>query len=365
MAVSNPPIALQNAGATHPAELLRNALSGMLAGARANNSMVPRGGVHPSIGNKLAVTQQGSPTMGITVDTGLVYVSGTEGTSQGAYACYAPTSTNVTVTAAHASLPRIDLVVARVYDSAYSGASNLWALEVIAGTAAASPSAPATPNNSIILAQIAVAAAASSIVNANITDRRPYISVGITPIATFADLPAVGLFDGMMCYVRSEDTLYTYDGAAWSRPPIKDVSLVETTSTSTTGAVGTTETVFSTLSSATFKANTAYRIEFKGSYNMSTSTANPYFWIRKTNVAGMDVADFLRMPAPGIASQPMGFERFSFFTVGGSDVTAALACVMRCTAGTVTLQAGTAFPRSVRVLEAGKASDYPNWPVLV
>jgi hypothetical protein len=50
---------------------------------------------------------------------------------------------------------------------------------VVAGTAAASPTAPATPTNSISLATIAVAAGATSILNANITDTRVSVTTNL------------------------------------------------------------------------------------------------------------------------------------------------------------------------------------------
>jgi hypothetical protein len=59
-----------------------------------------------------------------------------------------------------------------VNDAAYAGALNNVVFTVIAGTAAASPTAPATPANSISLATIAVAAAATTITSGNITDTR-------------------------------------------------------------------------------------------------------------------------------------------------------------------------------------------------
>lgn len=363
MAVSNPPIALQNAGATHTAELLRNAFSGALTGARANSSMVPRAGVHPSIGGALAVTQQGSPAMGITVATGMAFVAGTEGSSQGAYACMNPTSTNVTVTAAHASLPRIDIVVYRVYDSVYSGATDTSALEVIAGTPNASPVAPAAPNNTIILAQIAVGAAVTSIVNANITDKRPYLAQGTIPVATFADLPSVGLYDGMTAYVRAEDTVYTYNGSSWSRPYDAITAVAEVTSTSSTSAIGTSATVYTNVPSATYKANTAYRVEMLATYTMSSSAAYPLFSVRKTDTAGQMVADFQRFGVPGI-TLTVRFTVFSYFIIGGSDVTASLVGVTNANTGTVTVSAATAYPRSIRITEAGPASKFSSWPTL-
>src|SRR5687768_11934175 len=200
MAISNPPAFLQNAGSVHTAELLRNAMGGMFNASRASSSLVPRSGVHPNLGETMAVTQQGSPTMGVMIQTGLCYVAGTEGVSQGVYAVYAPTTTNLAITAAHASLSRIDLIVVRVQDSAYSGASNTVAFEVVAGTAAGSPSAPATPANSLVLAQVLVGPGVTSIVNANITDRRFLIAMGTLPVPTVADLPTFGRYHGMTCY---------------------------------------------------------------------------------------------------------------------------------------------------------------------
>jgi hypothetical protein len=244
MAVTNPPGFLQNAGATHTAEVMRNAFSGMISGARAASSMIPRAGVHPALGTQLVVTQQGAPTMGITVGTGVVYIAGTEGTSQGGYTAIAPTTTNIAVTAAHATLPRIDIVVAQVQDQVYSGVTNTWSLAVVAGTAAASPVAPAAPNNSVILANIAVAAAVTSIVNANITDKRPYLAMGIIPVAAVADLPTVA-FEGMFAFVRANDSFYYYDGAAWQRNTERYAGIVKLIGQTGQTALDATDTILS------------------------------------------------------------------------------------------------------------------------
>lgn len=365
MAVTTPPIALQNAGATHTAEMLRNSLSGILVGARANTSMVPRGGVHPAIGGVMNVTQQASPAMGITVATGMCYVAGTEGTSQGAYACMNPTATDVTVTAAHASLPRIDIVVARVYDTIFSGALNQFSLEVIAGTPNASPSAPATPNNSLVLAQIAVGAAVTSIVNANITDKRPYIGQGIIPVATFADLPSVGLFDGMQAYVRAEDIIYSYNGSAWVRPYNLVKSFAETTASTSTSAIGSSHTVYTSISSTTYKANTAYKVELMGTYSLNTANAYGLFTVRKTDASSQVLADYQRTPVQVTSGLGVRYNYWSYFTVGGSDVTAVIVGCTNANTGTITITASSTALRSIRISEAGAAADYSSWPVLV
>lgn len=69
----------------------------------------------------------------------------------------------VTVGAAHATLPRIDLVVA----------NENGTLSVTAGTAASTPVAPATPANSVALAQVSVVALDTTLAGSDLTDVRP------------------------------------------------------------------------------------------------------------------------------------------------------------------------------------------------
>lgn len=121
----------------------------------------------------LAVTQNGTPNMSVNVAAGKAIVHGTEAAPlQGAYHVWNDATKNLTIASADAVNKRIDLVVCRVRDAAYSGSTNAWALEVVTGTPAASPVAPALPANSYALASIEVAALASSITNAVITDLR-------------------------------------------------------------------------------------------------------------------------------------------------------------------------------------------------
>jgi len=364
MAVVNPPAFLQNAGATHTAEVTRNAFAGIAGIARAASSLVPRPGVLLAFGSALTVTQQGAPAMGITVGTGIGYVAGTEGTTQGMYACVNATSTNVAVTASHASLNRIDLVVFRVYDTQYSGALNQCALEVIAGTPAASPAAPAIPNNSLPLATVAVNASVTTIVNANITDIRPYMPIGVMPVRVFSDLPSAGVADGTLAYVQGEDTLYTYNGSAWTRDYRRGTPVGYVVSTSATGAIGTSSTVFLSVPSATYKANTAYKISIECGWVMSATTNFPVVIVKKTDAAGATLVDFACRPTNGTAAVAIGDEMSRIFTVGGSDVTAVIACTVSTLAGTVTVSAASTRPRVCHIEEFGRAADYPTHPVL-
>lgn len=133
---------------------------------------------HP---DHLTVAQQGTPAMSVQVAAGSAFVAGTESAQQGVYFAYNDATVNVAISAADATNPRRDLIVCRVKDAAYSGASNEASIESVTGTPAASPSLPTVPANCHVLAEIAVAAGATSITNAHITDRREYSSLFRAP----------------------------------------------------------------------------------------------------------------------------------------------------------------------------------------
>ena len=132
----------------------------------------------------LAVTQSGTPAMSVSVTAGVAYVQNDEATDRGHYRIYNDAAVTKTIAAADPSNPRIDRVIAQVRDATdISGADNDWQIQVLTGTPAASPSAPALPNNAISLATVAVAAGATTIVNANITDTRTVLSIKTNKIA--------------------------------------------------------------------------------------------------------------------------------------------------------------------------------------
>lgn len=172
----NPCGFLQNAGTTHTAEQMRDWHGLISAGSVSSLSLIPRGGINPVLGNALSVTQTGSPSMAVVIKSGFALIPGTEGSKQGVYSVGNDADVTLSITAAHPTLPRIDIVCFKVQDTAYSGGVNSSSLVVVTGTAAASPAAPAAPANSLTMAQVAVAAAATTIVNANITDTRYYLA---------------------------------------------------------------------------------------------------------------------------------------------------------------------------------------------
>lgn len=176
MAVTNPPGWLQNAGATHTAAQMRSYIGGFIGVASSAGSLIGAGGVNPALGDKLQVTQTGSPSMAVIVKSGIGWVPGSQNGSQGSYGVMNDADLTLSVTTAHATLARIDIVVFTVRDSQYSGSDNDSILQVVAGTPAGSPAPPSNPANSIRLAEVLVGAGVTSITNANITDKRTWLA---------------------------------------------------------------------------------------------------------------------------------------------------------------------------------------------
>lgn len=135
--------------------------------------------------SSLAVTAQGSPNMTVNVATGWAAIVGTTQSNMGVYTIYNDATTVLTITTADATNPRIDKIVATVNDAYYTGSTNNVVFTVLAGTPASSPTAPATPANSISLATIAVAAGTSTISTGNITDTRVATTSGLVDTSAF------------------------------------------------------------------------------------------------------------------------------------------------------------------------------------
>jgi len=217
VAVINPPGWLQNAGATHTAEQVRNWQDVLIAGRTGATTLLARGGVHPGLGNQLQVTQSGSPAMSVVVKSGHGVIPGSEGSKQGVYSVMNDADVTLTIAAAHASLNRIDLVCFKVEDQAYSGSVNASSLVVVTGTPAGSPTPPAAPNNSIILAQVSIVANDTSITNGEITDRRQFVSAtgGLISVANTTERDALSLYESLGVYRRDSDVVEIYDGSGF------------------------------------------------------------------------------------------------------------------------------------------------------
>lgn len=222
MPLVTPPFVQQ--GGSHPAATFRQALAGLLGapfGSFAGGVAPTTGaGAHGVAGVGLAVTQNGTPNMSVNVAGGHAVVRGTEAAAQGCYAVYNDATTNLVIAAADPTNPRRDLIVVRVRDAFYSGAATDAALVVVTGTPAASPADPTPPANSLVLARVTVAAAATSIVNANITDLRTYAaSAGAVVRCLSTGRPTgAALYPGLTIDELDTGNLLRWDGTRWALP---------------------------------------------------------------------------------------------------------------------------------------------------
>lgn len=172
-------------GNTHPGQDIRIAAA---AGLGCNQTASFTGGVPAAAGllvdpghgvtgpTDYKVTQNGTPNMSVNVAAGVAMIRGTQSALQGVYEGVANDGTvNLTIAAANATNPRRDLVLLQVRDNAFdAGGINDARLVVVTGTPAASPVDPSLTSfpNALVLARVTVAANATSITNAAITDLR-------------------------------------------------------------------------------------------------------------------------------------------------------------------------------------------------
>jgi len=180
MTVRTPPSWLQNG--SHPAENDRLTTQALWATTGIINSA------------SLLVTQNTPPGLSVVVASGWAAIVGTTQANMGTYVTYNDASSVLSLNTADPTNPRIDRVCATVNDAYYTGSLNNVVLQVVAGTAAGSPVAPALPANSISLATVAVGAGATAITNANITDTRVLVT---TNIPESGDISAVNAGTGL------------------------------------------------------------------------------------------------------------------------------------------------------------------------
>jgi hypothetical protein len=165
MTLRTPPSWLQNG--SHPAENDRLTTQALWATTGIIKS------------TSLAVTPNSPVGMSVIIAGGWAAIVGTTQANMGTYVAYNDAPTVVAITTANPTNPRIDLVCATVQDAYYTGAQNNVVFQVVVGTPASSPVAPALPANSIALAEVDVAAGALSITSGDITDLRILVTTNI------------------------------------------------------------------------------------------------------------------------------------------------------------------------------------------
>jgi hypothetical protein len=159
----------------------------------------------------LKVSQRAAgANMSVDIAAGQWSVTGSSIANQGTYISRSTAVTNIAVAAAPGSGTRTDLICAQVKDDQSDG-SGLQAQQLIAVTGTVGAGVPATPVNALALATIVIPAGKSSIVTADITDRR----VGATALSGNKDYFKAYNASTVVTIVTATPTVINFDSAAW------------------------------------------------------------------------------------------------------------------------------------------------------
>ncbi|MEV5138421.1 hypothetical protein AB0K71_05685 [Streptomyces syringium] len=184
-------------------ELRRAALLGVMADGTALGA---RSGIRP--GDPGLTTSLAGSTINVSAGAAFVYQSG-----QGVYRAALPSTWSTTLTAAHATLDRIDLVYLRIWDTDVDASGLRQADGVyLAGTPSSTPVAPTPAGTQIYmpLATITVPHSGGGSPSVSLTVR----PVTVAPGGILPDAAAAGSYAGQ--YRDSGSGLQRYDGSAWS-----------------------------------------------------------------------------------------------------------------------------------------------------
>lgn len=242
MAELNPPSWLRDG--CHTAQGDRLIISGLVCVEGVKN---------PSSG-ELAVSD-GPSGLQVVVAAGHAFIEGDSVAGQGMYHVYNDANETLTCSAADPTDPRIDLVVARVYDSQYTGSLDEWRLEIVTGTPSPSPSAPATPASAIPLARVTVAAGDTALSSGDITDVRTGYQI-----------------------CQEEVFLSVFKASAFTRNPGDDTSLTWDSVAENTGGSSVVSNTRLTVPAGLYQLD--YQVGYDG-----TSDANTMLHVRR-NSAG-------------------------------------------------------------------------------
>ncbi len=338
MAEVNPPGFLQNAGNVHTAEITRNSVASALVGPTAATSLKNIGGIHPSLGNLFKVQQAGSPNMSVDVFNGIAYIPASEGSKQGTYVAVNDATVNKTIATSDPTNPRIDIVVLKVQDAFYSGVTNSWSIAVVTGTPAGSPSPPAAPANSMTIAHVAVAANATSIVNANITDKRYYAtSLGGIVVCTSTTLPTwptatAGI--GQFAFETDTGTVRRWDGSGWLI--FKETGSFGTVATSQTSASAAYTDLATVGPTASVVTNSGGRAKVTLSAGLQNSTGSAsYMGVALSGATTVAPSDGLALEVPGFTTATWNIGTTLVYTGLGAGTTTFTA-KYRSSSGTAT-----------------------------
>lgn len=213
-----------------------------------------------------------SSGLSVTVATGFGIVQGSTAANSGAYSTTLDSVATLTCATADPVNPRIDSVCITVTDLGTSGSGAV--VQIVTGTAASAPVAPTLPANSLLLCTIAVAANATSLVAANLTDQRVFIASagGIKPVMSASLYPTTG---PASAYAHSTSTsrLLWFNGTQLQAPQVAAWA-PRSNGPNTVTASGTAQTVSSSSVAVDGLTNVKISFTYDLISNAGTSAGN-------------------------------------------------------------------------------------------
>lgn len=214
MTVTVFPVDAVSGAPSYTGRQLRQLLAVLTGGGVGSRPLIGRSGVNPR--TPASTVAASSSTWTVHPHGG--YVDAEASAASGGYFYTVDADVTGSMTAANASNPRVDLIYVQISDPAESDGSSTPSavLGYVAGTAAASPVAPATPARSLALAQINVPVSGGGSPSVSWVARSMTAAGGIPPVSgssAYPSSPYVGQYidDASLGLLR-------WDGAAWSRP---------------------------------------------------------------------------------------------------------------------------------------------------
>jgi len=293
MTLRNPPSWLQNG--SHPAENDRLVTQAIFASTGIINTA------------SLLVTANSPAGMSVLVSSGWAAILGTFQSDMGVYTCYNDASITGTITTANPSQGRIDRICLTVSDAYYSGSLNQIALNVVAGTPAASPVAPAIPDNSISLATVVVGAAVTQINSGNITDTRTVVTTNL-PVGDLTEVQggagiSVTSGTGPIPIVAIDSTVTTLTGTQTLTNKTLTTPIIASISNSGTITVPTgTDTLVGKATTDTLTNKTLTDAKINLSINAQTGTTYTFVLTDNGKLVTASNASAITVTIPPISS---------------------------------------------------------------
>jgi hypothetical protein len=228
------------AEAVYDAQSLRRAMSGLMYKGRSSTFGAGRFNARWGLLQNSSLTEVSVSGLTVTVNdlNGVIQTSGSS--TRGPYLVAIPSSQHVLATA-HASLTRVDLLIAEVLDNAAdaSGDTIPGRTRIIPGTPGLS--APSVPDGTLEVATFSIPPGSGT---ATPTVIAPWTVAagGVLPVRTTADLPTSVMREAMYADVADADRLDRYSGSVWN--PIASKITYDYVNTMTAGAAVTGWTTY-------------------------------------------------------------------------------------------------------------------------